>query len=239
MPEGIQSLPRLSGGLAVPHITSWSSEGTETLRADPLLDAVGWAGVAFFASGALGQGAPTFGEINAARQRRAMLRFRCQICDVALGGPPRENFPLWLVDLRAPDPPGKQVALDGRGPIVDIAGATGPVIYEPWVCEPCLEYSLLVCPSLIRQRHAQRAPLRLLLVRSWNPVPRTRRVSDELRSRHDASACDLVLAHVTVADSVAPENFLSQKVMAPLPRVSGTALSMRACPTAHENEGTP
>lgn len=164
MPPGVARLPRSRGGLPVPTVAQRAGE--DLMRIAPCPYASGRRAV-FPADAVPADATPEFGVMEPSRQRRAVMDFRCQVCDdplVRLTDVPRTDGAfLWLADmLQTPDTmPGHGLAL------------------EPWVCDDCLGYALAVCPGLVRypQPERARAPIpveerlvRLLAVWTGNAV---------------------------------------------------------------------
>jgi hypothetical protein len=155
------------------------------------------------------------GEMEPARQRRAVLDRRCQVCDVELGDRRRPNGPwrrpLWLAAIRTPgvDEQG-DVGTSVGGQTIRVGRRVVPLIFEPWCCEPCLRYALLVCPGMIHRRAPEAAggpPLRLLRVRDAQPVVVTARITGDGPVAGQVLATYVKIA-VLDADIVLPEAFL-------------------------------
>lgn len=125
-------------GLPVPMINCWSSEQDRrgelrpVIRFDPLIDAE-----ALFSRGNPGRGRADFTHMHPARQRRAMVLRRCQVCNYPVDGDG------WL-----PIGPGIETDMVGLPP-----HAVGLV--EPWLCGQCADYAGRHCPALIRRRRGE------------------------------------------------------------------------------------
>ncbi|GLF99774.1 hypothetical protein [Streptomyces yaizuensis] len=142
------SFPLSHKGFPVPYITAWSAETADDrplvahqgrLQYHPSLPGD------FDSHGVLwlhqriapGAGTPLFSTVHTPRQRRAMLRFLCQIC-----GEPADRTAegiLWLLP----------------GPIT--GAVEGEVTTHPPVCAGCAPIALAHCPSLRRNVTALRA----------------------------------------------------------------------------------
>ncbi len=109
-------------------------------------------------------------------------------------GPPPWDPPLWLADLRSRQRSADDVVLDrsGRQAIV-VEGRTCPLIYEPWLCEDCLLYSLRACKGLSALRRRQ--ALTLWRVRSANFVPTLERAVEPPVN----GVADVVVTYVKLA----------------------------------------
>lgn len=136
LPWSMQRLPRDRRGLPVPHVAGWTSETWGVARAEHLIKG---RPVALFTRGRQGRGRPQFDVVNEARQRRAVLLGRCQVCDTELPrghGPTHgHNRPIgWL-------------------PTASIGAATfdgQPVTHEPLCCLPCARWAAQHCCVLAR-----------------------------------------------------------------------------------------
>jgi hypothetical protein len=159
--------------MPVPWAAAWTGEDHGYVaRHDPLLVERGFPRRCMFeAAGQPGDGHAKLAVISPARQRESALTLCCQVCRAPVGtGPPPWDPPLWLADLRSRQTSARDVVLDasGRQAIV-VGGRTCPLIYEPWLCEPCLLYSLRACKGLKALRRRQR--LTLWRVRTAALVP--------------------------------------------------------------------
>jgi hypothetical protein len=165
-PESLDGVLRTAGGMPVPWAAAWTSEVGYEARPDPLLQARGVdAECMFEAAGGPGEGHPKLAMISPARQRESVLGTRCQVCrcELAEHGPPWDP-PLWLADLRSRQTSATDVLRDESGRQVAVVGGRArPLIYEPWLCEPCLLYSLRACKGLLAMR--RRGALTLWRVR--------------------------------------------------------------------------
>jgi hypothetical protein len=115
----------------VPFVNIWSGEMPEEtwrLAHDVDLNMLGIA----VPVGKRGVGEPDFTRQAPDRQRRCTVRQRCQICT----GPGE-----WIVVSNSMST--KRIRYEGREVMV---------ITEPWLCRPCADYALAICPSLIRRR---------------------------------------------------------------------------------------
>jgi hypothetical protein len=215
MPSGVARLPRTPGGLPVPYVASWSSEqGKPSLRPEPRLERIGFDGPATYYGGAVGVGRPVLGEMQPERQREVTLEQLCQVCHgpahpraIRKQEPPFDH-PLLLADIRIASSAPDAVGALGDSLLVD--GKPRPLIFEPWVCPPCLRYALLVCPGLIRRSGAPHdgerffRPLRVLRVRDARPVAVTARLDD----LGGAIAVAYVKLAVLACQPQTPEEFL-------------------------------
>lgn len=218
MSARVAELLTTEGGLPVPHVAAWSSERTERVSRDIHLTRLGWNGPATFSSGGQGEGRAVLGEMEPARQRRAVLDRRCQVCDLELGERHRPNppwrQPLWLTDIRVKgnDDEGS-VGNDLAGQTIRVGRRIVPLIFEPWCCEDCLAYAIQVCPGLISRRAGgthRRPPLRLLRVRKAEPVVVRGRIEGDGPVAGQIAATYVKLA-VVDADVVLPDAFLAER----------------------------
>lgn len=147
-PPGVRRLPTTARGVPISYTVMWSSETEPQARIDPLLTRIGCDTPALCHGGRQGDGVPRLGISNVTRQRRVAILGLCQVCGHEL--PTRR--PRWLADLR------------NGGQEIKIGLRRFPLIVDGWTCEPCLRYSLQICPGL-----AARAP-RLLRVRDYELV---------------------------------------------------------------------
>lgn len=128
-----------------PYITAWSAEqdlpyklverpGCGVGYVDELLTDRDARGVLWQRSSVRPQvGRPEFGRVHPLRQRRAMLRLRCQVCSSPADQ--TDDGVLWLLrDYRD----------DWRG------WPEGMASVEPPVCVPCVAVALKLCPALRR-----------------------------------------------------------------------------------------
>ena len=172
-PETLEGVLRTAGGMPVPWAAAWSSEDNGYVaRLDPLLVERGYPKPCMFeAHGTPGEGHAKLAVISPARQRESSLGLRCQVCRAQVAdGPPPWDPPLWLADLRSSQTSATDVTRDHTGrQAIPVRGRLCPLIYEPWLCEPCLLYSLRACRGLrsLRQRQA----LTVWRVRSAQFVP--------------------------------------------------------------------
>lgn len=155
LPPRIAALPRSAAGIPVPHVARWTSEANETqqyVAPDPVLR----GRPALFCRGQQGVGDPDFGTMENARQRRAVVLLRCQVCDRRL-----KRGHGWLVceedcvrRITTPGPAQGQIAFG-----------------EPWVCWPCVEVAARICPGLVRRarrhRGVPRDTLRVIRPSRW------------------------------------------------------------------------
>lgn len=111
--------------LRVPHVASWTSESEDVVRMCQLARAE-----AMDTTGRQGRGDVRWGELHPQRQRRAMYLVRCQVCDIEL-------------DLRT----ARLIVWEG----VQRDQHGRMAVMEPWLCEPCCQYALAVCPGIKRQ----------------------------------------------------------------------------------------
>lgn len=152
-PDTLAHVLRSTGGLPVPFVAAWSSEQDYVIRPDALVRGE----PSVFSSGRRGDGEPLFGEMEASRQRHCVLKRRYQVCN-----------------HRCPD----GLAVDGPGlgqdAVVGIDAARA--ILEPWVCAPCLEYALRVCPGLVTKN--AREEISILLVERAVPIATMTRLPD-------------------------------------------------------------
>jgi hypothetical protein len=218
MPEGVAGLLRTEGGLPVPHVAAWSNESTDRLERDPYLTRLGYYVPAAFSGGAQGDGHAVLGEMEPARQRRAVIDRRCQVCDRELGERHRPNppwrQPLWLADIRVfgTDDEGS-VGADIGGQTIIVGRRRCPLVLEPWVCEPCLAYALQVCPGLIKRQTGgtrMRPALRMLRVRRAQVVVVRGRIGGDGPVAGRLAATYAKLAVVDF-DIVRPEQFLASE----------------------------
>ena len=129
--------------MAVPYIATWSAEQTLPARVvHHSLIGIAYAGEMpgdRDENGILwrrvtshqGQGQPLFGKVHSARQRRAMLEMRCQVC-----GEPADRTDegtLWILQDRRADWPRWPENLQA---------------VEPPICLPCARLSRKLCPAL-------------------------------------------------------------------------------------------
>lgn len=159
MPPGVAALPRNARGVPVSWTVAWSSEMKPRVDCDPCLEPLGYgAAPALFHGGRQGDGEPILTHSDVARARRVAVTGHCQVCGEQLPGPttpPWRDPPRWLVDLR------------NFGQSVTIGGTERPLIVDGWTCEPCLRYSMQVCPGLAARAAGHRGDgLRILRVRS-------------------------------------------------------------------------
>lgn len=172
-PESLREVLRTAGGMPVPWAAAWTSEDQGyAARPDPLLVQRGFSKPCMFeAAGCPGEGHAKLAVISPARQRESALTLSCQVCRAVItAGPPPWDPPLWLAALRSRQKSANDVVLDrsGRQAIV-VGGRQCPLIYEPWLCEPCLLYSLRACKGLSALRRRQ--TLTLWRVRAAEFVP--------------------------------------------------------------------
>jgi hypothetical protein len=172
-PPSLEGVLRTAGGMPVPWAAAWTSEDNGYVaRLDPRLVQRGCQHPAMFeATGRPGEGHAKLAVISPARQREAALELRCQVCRAQVGdGPQPWDPPLWLADLRSSQTTAVDVVRDQSGrQAITIDGRVCPLIYEPWLCEPCLLYSLRACKGLRSLRRRQM--LTLWRVRSAQFVP--------------------------------------------------------------------
>lgn len=158
-PETLRGVLRTAGGMPVPWAAAWTSEDEGYVaRQDPLLAERGLREPCLFeAEGCPGEGHAKLAVISPARQRESALGLRCQVCRAPVGeGEPPWEPPLWLADLRSSQSSAPDVVRDHTGrQAIAVAGRLCPLIYEPWLCEPCLIYSLRACRGLRALRRRQ------------------------------------------------------------------------------------
>lgn len=135
-PAGVRQLPKTAEGVPISYTVMWSSETEPIARVDPLLTLIGCDTPALCHSGHRGVGEPNLAVSNVTRQRRVAILGLCQVCGQEL---PRRR-PRWLADLR------------NRGQEIKIGLRRVPLIVDGWTCEPCLRYSLQICPGLAKRR---------------------------------------------------------------------------------------
>lgn len=211
-PATLAGCLRTAGGMPVPWAAAWSSETGYEARPDPLLQARGVQQACMFeAGGGAGQGHPKLAMISPARQRASVIETRCQVCRVQLAetGPPWDP-PLWLADLRSRQTSAADVLLDESGKQAAMVGGKAvPLIYEPWLCEPCLLYSLRVCKGLLAMR--RRGSLTLWRVRDALPVLTVERPVDPPASGGELrDVVTYVKLALTDADEVHPYDVLRE-----------------------------
>lgn len=135
LPDHLEDWPlRDEHGRPVPYINIWSGEMPETewvMRYDPVVQAIAVQAPA----GRQGQGEPNFTKQEPKRQRRCAARRLCQVCAQPAG-------PAALLALGS---------LSCSSVEVEELG-TCTVVSEPWLCPPCAQFALAVCPGLIRRQ---------------------------------------------------------------------------------------
>jgi len=197
-PSTLADVLRTPGGMPVPWAASWSSENVGFVaRPDPLLVERGVPEPCLFeAAGVPGEGHAKLAVISAARQRESALELRCQVCRSEVGdGPPPWDPPLWIADLRSRQTTARDVGRDAAGrQTIDVAGRACPLIYEPWLCEPCLIYSLRACKGLLSLRRRQ--SLTLWRVRAAELVMTRERPTE---APADRQTVDTVITYVKLA----------------------------------------
>lgn len=155
-PETLRSVLRTGGGMPVPFAAAWTSENDGyVVRKDPILLARGSRSPCLFeAHGAPGEGHAKLAVVSPSRQRVSSLGLECQVCRAPVGkGDPPWDPPLWLADLRSSQTSARDQLVDESGrQAIRVGGRARPLIYEPWLCEPCLVYSLRACRGLLGMR---------------------------------------------------------------------------------------
>jgi hypothetical protein len=140
IPERLQWLPLDPEGRAVPYRTLWSSELETYLAWDDLIGRK-----AVFTSGAMGEGLPLVGlASHPARERRCAALHLCRNCATPL----RSHSCCWF--FVRPNIEAIRYAREH----FDL-GPDGVIGQEPVVCRVCANYSVQVCPPLIRERGLQ------------------------------------------------------------------------------------
>lgn len=217
-PDCLAGALRTAGGMPVPWAAAWTSEDHGYIvKPDPRLVERGCQLPAMFeADGRPGEGHAKLAVISPARQRESALELRCQVCRERVGeGPPPWDPPLWLADLRSQQASAPDVRLDASGrQAIPVDGRLCPLIYEPWLCEPCLLYSLRACKGLRALRRSQM--LTLWRVRSASFVPTLERAVEP--AARGVSA-DVVVTYVklaiTEAEELHPYEVLSRAGVSP------------------------
>jgi hypothetical protein len=133
IPEHLRHLPTWKG-LPVPYVNHWGTgEPTAdwSIRFDRTLRQI-----AAFCADHL-DGPADFTRQCVQRQRECALLGLCQVCKRTL------------------DWPDRRLAVSSISTeTVQIQDRRVPVLTEPWLCEDCASFAILVCPSLIRRgRH--------------------------------------------------------------------------------------
>lgn len=140
VPAHLAHLPR-AGTLPAPTVAARGMPARLRVAVDPALRDPGVASALALYEVEAPDAQPVLGQMGIARQRRAILDGRCQVCDVRL--PP--CTPRWVV------PHGR---VDG---LVD----------EPWACPACLAFALVTCPFLLGVRRRLGPDTPLLHLHGW------------------------------------------------------------------------
>jgi len=172
IPSTMAHLPRDRRGLPVPHVAGWTSETWGVARAELLIRD---RPMALFTRGRQGRGRPQFDVVNEARQRRAVLLGRCQVCDDEL---PRGHGPTlghsrpigWLPAASIGD-----ATFDGH-----------PVTHEPLCCLPCAAWADVHCCVLARGTDH-----RVVRVDHWQPLAQMIDPSADKPRKHPGDTADL------------------------------------------------
>lgn len=149
MPPQIAALPRNHADIPVTFTAAWTSELHVEIRPDPLLQPIMGDALAYFSSGAQGDGEPRIVLPHPERVRRCVIEGLCQVCGQPLAAGPR-----WVCDIRL----GEEWFRVGKRLV--------PLLIDAWTCISCLDYSIRNCPNLSSRKH-----LNVLRVYEWLPVP--------------------------------------------------------------------
>jgi hypothetical protein len=131
----------LGGGSVVPYVTCWTGEEPRTPRVvyrpgggiayatETPIDRDEWGVLWTPMAARVGSGRPLFATMHPVRQRRAMLRLRCQVC--ARPADRTDDGHLWLL------PAGHDAGWSAQRDTI-----------HPPLCRSCAQVSVRTCPAL-------------------------------------------------------------------------------------------
>lgn len=129
IPAHLSHLPRL-GGMPIPAVTCNHTNGRNVLSLSE------WPGYDLQVDFEGTDGPPDFAKYDDRKLRHCMVQGLCHVCWT------KPKYPL--------------VCVPGEPQRCLVGGKPATLIAQPWVCAPCLGYSVQTCPPLMRAIEAGR-----------------------------------------------------------------------------------
>lgn len=128
IPDHLAGRP-LWHGMVVPWVAAWTSERRYKLKPDARISrTVRTPHLAVFTYGRPEVGEPELGLMHIPRQRDCVLEKLCQVCGRGIEGNP--------------------IAFTWNNQLGFLEGDMRMLCLEPWVCRPCAEYAMRICPAV-------------------------------------------------------------------------------------------